>query len=93
MLRGPAAWSLTHTGVSSHLQAGCPAASAPRGLWASAVATSAGGGPCVIFKAGGPVPGHVRREAESPGAEADRSLETPPSLLPRGRLAPLFQSG
>ena len=28
----------------------------------------------------------------SPGAEADRSLETPPSLLPRGRLGPLFQS-
>lgn len=28
----------------------------------------------------------------SPGAEADRSLETPPSLLPRGRLGLPFQS-
>jgi len=34
------------------LQAGCPAAPAPRRLWALAVATSAGVCPCIIFEAG-----------------------------------------
>jgi len=43
---------MTHRDAPSHLQAGCPAAPAPRRLWALAVATSAGVCPCIIFEAG-----------------------------------------